>query len=77
MSKSCVKYIPLLCQIWPDFVQKSSSFCQQSLGMIQTRLPIFLKSPYSLDDKIQLIAYTVPQNCLSLFTVIHFFLMSN
>ena len=70
---SCAKYIPLLCQIWPDFKQKSSLFYQQSLGMIQTHVPIFLKSPYSLDDKIrttvQLITYTVPQNCLSLFTI--------
>ena len=72
---SCVKYIPLLCQIWPDFVQKSSLFYQQSLGMIQTRVPMFLKSPYSLDDKIratvQLITYTVLQNCLSIFTIHH------
>ena len=83
---SCVKYIPLLCQIWPDFIQKSSLFYQQNLGMIQTHVPIFLKSLNSLDDKIratvQLITYTVPQNCLSLFTIsqltiIHFFLMSN
>ena len=70
---SCDKYIPLLCRIWPDFIQKSSLFYQQSLGMIQTRVPIFLNSPYSLDDKIratvQLITYTVPQNCLSIFTI--------
>ena len=33
------KYTPLLCQIWPDFIQKSSLFYQQSLGMIQTRVP--------------------------------------
>ena len=32
---SCVKYIPLLCRIWPTFKQKSSLFYQQSLGMIQ------------------------------------------
>ena len=72
---SCVKYIPLLCRIWPQFIQKSSLFYQQSLGMIQTCVPIFLKSPYSLDDKIrttvQLITYTVLQNCLSLFTIHH------
>ena len=72
---SCVKYIPLLCWIWPDFIQKSSLFYQQSLGMIQTCVPIFLKSPYSLGDKIrttvQLITYTVPQNCLSPFTIHH------
>ena len=70
---SCVTYIPLLCRIWPDFIQKSSLFYQQSLGMIQVLVPIFLKSLYSLDDKIrttvQLITYTVPQNCLSLFTI--------
>ena len=35
---SCVKYIPLLCRIWPTFKQKSSLFYQQSLGMIQ-RVP--------------------------------------
>ena len=34
MLKSHVS--PLLCQIWPGFVQKSSLFYQQSLGMIQT-----------------------------------------
>ena len=66
---SCVKYIPLLCRIWPDFIQKSSLFYQQSLGMIQTHVPNFL------DDKIratvQLITYTVPQNCLSLSTIHH------
>ena len=72
---SCVKYIPLFCQIWPTFKQKRSLFYQQSLGMIQTHVTIFLKSPYSLDDKIratvQLITYTVPQNCLSLFMIHH------
>ena len=64
---ACVKYIPLLCRIWPDFIQKSSLFYQQSLGMIQTCVPNFL------DDKIrttvQLITYTILQNCLSLFTI--------
>ena len=72
---SCVKYIPLLCWIRPDFIQKSSLFYQQSLGMIPTHVPIFLKSPYLLGDKIrttvQLITYTVPQNCLSPFTIHH------
>ena len=68
---SCAKYIPLLCRIWPDFIQKSSLFYQQSLGMIQTRVP---NSQFSLiDDKIratvQLITYTVLQNCLSIFTI--------
>ena len=70
---SGAKYIPLLCRIWPDFIQKSSLFYQQSLGMIPTRVPNSLKSPYSLDDKItatvQLITYTVPKNCLSIFTI--------
>ena len=73
---SCAKYIPLLCRIWPQLLQKSSLFYQQSLGMIQTRVPnsqYSQDSPYSLDDKIratvQLITYTVPQNCLSIFTI--------
>ena len=42
---SCAKYIPLLCRIWPQLLQKSSLFYQQSLGMIQTRVP---NSQYSL-----------------------------
>ena len=73
---SCVKYIPLLCRIWPTFKQKSSLFYQQSLGMIQTRVP---NSQFSLILRIhlmtrsgatvQLITYTVPQNCLSIFTI--------
>ena len=42
---SCAKYIPLLCRIWPTSKQKSSLFYQQSLGMIQTRVP---NSQYSL-----------------------------
>ena len=29
-QNTCVKYIPLLCRIWPDFKQKSSLFYQQS-----------------------------------------------
>ena len=71
MSKFPVLSISLFSAwIWPGFIQKSSLFYQQSLGMIQTCVPIFLKSLYSLDDKIrttvQLITYTVPQNCLSL-----------
>ena len=37
---SGAKYIPLLCWIWPDFIQKSSLFYQQSLWMIQTRVLI-------------------------------------
>ena len=64
---SCVKYIPLLCRIWPDFTQKSSLFCQQSWNDTN----IFSKFTIFLDDKIratvQLITYTVPQNCLSFF----------
>ena len=48
---SCAKYIPLLCQIWPDFIQKSSLFYQQSLGMIQTRVP---NSQFSLLTKSEL-----------------------
>ena len=65
---SCTKYIPPLCWIWPQFMQKSSLLYQQSHGMIQTCIPTFLKSPYSLVDKIrttvQLITCTVLQNCL-------------
>ena len=38
-TKSHVQYIPLLCRIWPQLLQKSSLFYQQSLGMIQTRIP--------------------------------------
>ena len=57
-------------------MQKSSLFYQQSLGMIQTRIPNSLKSPHSLVDKnrstVQLITYTVPQNCLSIFTIPQF-----
>ena len=69
------KYIPLHYWIWPGFIQKSCLFYQQSLGMIQTCVPIFLKSPYSLGDKIratvQLITCTVLQNCLSSFHYSH------
>ena len=58
-------YIPLLCRIWPGFAQKSSLFYQQSLGMIQiqTHVPIFLKSPYSLGDKIRTTVQLIPK-CL-------------
>ena len=75
----CDKYIPLLCRIWPGFIQKSSLFYQQSVGMIQACVPNSQFSPFV--DKavltVQLITYTVLQNCLSLFhysqfTVIHF-----
>ena len=77
MSKFPVLSISLFsAESGPTFKQKSSLFYQQSLGMIQThvsKFTIFLDSPYSLDDKIratvQLITYTVPQNCLSLFTI--------
>ena len=64
---SYVKYIPLFCWIWPDFKQKSSLFYQLSLGMIQTRVPNFLGD--KIRATVQLITYTVPQNCLSLFTI--------
>ena len=68
MSKFPVLSISLFsAESGPDFVQKSSLFYQQSLGIIQTCVPNFL------DDKIratvQLITYTVPQNCLSLYTI--------
>ena len=48
---SCAKYIPLLCRIWPQLLQKSSLFYQQSLGMIQTRIP---NSQYSLMTRSEL-----------------------
>ena len=78
---SCVKYIPLLCQIWPGFIQKSSLFYQQSLGTIQTRIP---NSQYffNIGDKavftVQLIIHcpTKLSVFISLFTI-HCFLMSN
>ena len=48
---SCAKYIPLLCRIWPQLLQKSSLFYQQSLGMIQIRIP---NSQYSLMTRSEL-----------------------
>ena len=48
---SCVKYIPLLCWIWPDFIKECSLFYQQSLGMIQTRIP---NSQFSLMTRSEL-----------------------
>ena len=48
---SCAKYIPLLCRIWPQLLQKSSLFYPQSLGMIQTRVP---NSQFSLNLRIHL-----------------------
>ena len=51
---SCAKYIPPLCPIWPQFMQKSSLLYQQSLGMIQTRVPIFLKSCIHLMTRSEL-----------------------
>ena len=42
----CDKYIPLLCRIWPGFIQKSSLFYQQSVGMIQTCVPNSQFSPF-------------------------------
>ena len=62
MSKSHVKYIPLLCQIWPTFKQKSSLFYQQNLGMIQTHVPNSQFSSLFIDKAVftvQLITYTV------------------
>ena len=64
--------IPLLCRIWPGFKQKSSLFLPtKSWNDTNMCALIFL-----LDDKIrttvQLITCTVPQNCLSLFTISQF-----
>ena len=62
ISKSHVKYIPLLCQIWPTLKQKSSLFYQQSLGMIQTHVPNSQFSSLFVDKAlftVQLITYTV------------------
>ena len=63
ISKSHVKYIPLLCQIWPTLKQKNSLFYQQSLGMIQTHVPNSQFSSLFVDKAVftvQLITYTVP-----------------
>ena len=47
---SCVKYIPLLCWIWPGFKQKSSLFLPtKSWNDTNMCALIFLKSPFSLD----------------------------
>ena len=69
--------IPLLCQIWPGFKQKSSLFLPtKSWNDTNTCALIFLFHLIFLDDKIrttvQLITCTVPQNCLSLFTISQF-----
>ena len=68
-----IQYVPIYCWIWSQYMQQSSLFCQQSLGMIQTHVTILLKFPSLLDDKIrstvQLITCTVLQTCLSLFTI--------
>ena len=53
--------------------RKVPCFTNKVLECYKHVFQIFLKSPYSLDDKIrttvQLITYTVLQNCLSLFTI--------
>ena len=64
---SCVKYIPLLCRIWPTFKQKSSLFYQQSLGMIQTCVP---NSQFSLILRIHLMTRSELQFS-SLHTLFH------
>ena len=73
---SRVKYIPLLCWIWPQLqTEKFLVLPTKSWNDTNTssKFTIFLDSPYSLNDKIratvQLITYTVPQNCLSIFTI--------
>ena len=74
---SCVKYIPLL---WPNLAniqtEKFLVLPTKSWNDTNTcsKFTIFLDSPYSLYDKIratvQLITYTVPQNCqFSQFTI--------
>ena len=73
---SCAKYIPLLCQIWPDFIQKSSLFYQQSLGMIQTRVPnsqlYFFCRQSSIHSSANYIHCSIKLSVfISLFTVIH------
>ena len=68
-----------LCEVYPSSLPNLARLRTEKftcLWMIQKHVPIFLKSPYSLDDKIrttvQLITYTVLQNCLSLFTISQF-----
>ena len=68
---SCVKYIPLLCWIWPLQTEKFLVLPTKSWNDTNT----CSKFTNFLDDKIrttvQLITYTVPQNCLSLSTIHH------
>ena len=78
--KTCVKYIPLLCWIWPDFIQKSSLFYQQSLGMIQTCVLNSQFSPFcrqsSIHSSANYIHCSVKLSVLiSLFTI-HFQILS-
>ena len=73
---SCVKYIPLLCQIWPGFIQKSSLFYQQSLGMIQTCVPNSQLCSFCRQSSIHSSANYIHCSIklsvfISLFTVIH------
>ena len=69
---SCVNYIPNLANIQTEkfLVLPTKSWNDTNTC---SKFTIFLDSPYSLDDKIratvQLITYTVPQNCLSIFTI--------
>ena len=50
IQNPCVKYIPLLCRIWPGFKQKSSLLLPtKSWNDTNTCALIFLKSPLSLD----------------------------
>ena len=80
---SCVTYTPLLCWIWPGFIQKSFLFYQQSLGMIQTRVPNSKFSTFCRQSSAHSSANHIHCSAkLSLFhysqfTVIHIFLMSN
>ena len=77
MSKSYVKYIPLLCRIWPTFKQKKIPVYQQRLGMIQTHVPkltIFLSfcRQSSVHSSANYIHCSVELSILiSQFTIIH------
>ena len=75
---SCVKYIPpSLPNLARLHTEKFLVLPTKSWNDTNTcsKSTIFHKPPYSLDDKIrttvQLITYTVPQNCLSIFTTHH------
>ena len=72
---SCVKYIPLH-QIWPQFMQKSSLFYQQSLGMIQTCVPNSQFSSFCRQSSVHSSANYIHCSIklsvfISQFTVIH------